>query len=253
MSEPWVAVERAKRMRETWLAVDPTRAEIAAARAKMARARGAHRGRRVLPLAVASAIVFAAVAAFAGVRSGVLRRVLGSMHAAAPEAPAAGTGAPMAGSAARPVTKPTTTTASVPSSEPAAIDPETLPIAMDPAPPAAVRAVGSGSTVATSPATAPSTGGWVAAAEAMRTGDYGAADRAFGDLTASPDARTRDEARLARAQVWVAQGRTAEARRELEQLAVSGATPLVRSRAADMMRSLGSGSPDRAGPGTNTP
>ncbi|HEX8796166.1 MAG TPA: hypothetical protein VF765_34690 [Polyangiaceae bacterium] len=253
MSDPWL-VERARRMRETWLAVEPTGAEIAAARAKMMRAKVARRRRRVVPAAAAFAIVLAAATAFAGVTSGVLRRVLASMHALAPAAPAAVTGAPTAGSAAPAMRAATTAmTASAPPAEPATIDPETLPIATDPVPTAAVRAVGSGSTAPTGSGMTRPTGGWGAAAEALRTGDYATADRAFGDLSASPDARTRDEARLARAQVWVAQGRTAEARRELAQLAASGATPLVRTRAADMMRSLGPGSPDRAGSGTNTP
>jgi hypothetical protein len=70
----------------------------------------------------------------------------------------------------------------------------------------------------------------------MRTGDYPEAERAFGELARSNDPRTRDEARLARAQVLVAEGRSGEARTELTDLARSGATPLVQARAAEALR-----------------
>jgi tetratricopeptide (TPR) repeat protein len=79
---------------------------------------------------------------------------------------------------------------------------------------------------------------WVAAASAMRMGDYEAAERAFNALATNPDAHTRDAARLARAQVWLAQGRRAEALRELQNLARAGATTLVRERAAEALEDL---------------
>jgi len=72
---------------------------------------------------------------------------------------------------------------------------------------------------------------WAAAAEAMRAADYPRAEAAFAQLTLSGDAHTRDAARLARAQVWVAQGRLTEARPELEDLAANGATGALRGRA----------------------
>jgi hypothetical protein len=71
----------------------------------------------------------------------------------------------------------------------------------------------------------------------MRARDYSAAERAFDDLARSDDGRARDAARLARAQVWVTQGRTSEARSELESLAASGTTELVRDKAAALLRS----------------
>jgi hypothetical protein len=76
---------------------------------------------------------------------------------------------------------------------------------------------------------------WVTAASAMRSGDYVAAERAFDALATAPDARTRDSARLARAQVWFAQGRRAEARRELEDLARNSATAIIRNRAREAL------------------
>jgi hypothetical protein len=75
----------------------------------------------------------------------------------------------------------------------------------------------------------------------MRAHDYATAERAFADLATSSDPKTRDEARLARAQVWLAEGRAGAARPELTALASGGATPLVRERAADALRSLGGG------------
>ena len=80
--------------------------------------------------------------------------------------------------------------------------------------------------------------GWVEAAAAMREGDYPRAERAFDVLARSNAPRTRDEARLARAQVWIAEGRSDEARAELEALARSGATALVRERASDSLRNV---------------
>jgi hypothetical protein len=81
---------------------------------------------------------------------------------------------------------------------------------------------------------------WSAAAAALRIGDYAAAERAFDELAGSGDPRTRDEARLARAQVWIAEHRGDKARAELESLAASGATLLVRQRAADALRAMDS-------------
>jgi hypothetical protein len=72
----------------------------------------------------------------------------------------------------------------------------------------------------------------------MRAGDYVGAEAAFNELARSPEASTRDAARLARAQVWIAQGRMAQARPELQSLTVDGATPLVRKRAADALDAL---------------
>jgi hypothetical protein len=73
----------------------------------------------------------------------------------------------------------------------------------------------------------------------MRAHDYPTAERAFAELATSSEPKTRDEARLARAQVWLAEGRTGVARPELTELASRGATSLVRERAAEALRGLG--------------
>jgi hypothetical protein len=76
---------------------------------------------------------------------------------------------------------------------------------------------------------------WARAVEALRRDDFDAADQAFDELRRSPDAPTRDAARLARAQLWIAHGWGAAARPVLEDLAASGATSLVRQRAAEFL------------------
>jgi hypothetical protein len=251
-----VVAERADRVRQAWRAVEPTTGEIRAARARMARTKGARGRRRLVPAVVAVAIVLVAAAAFAGVRTGVLRRLISGTHAVAPEVPATTMGTATAhGAPAPPVAAPSLVTQAPPELD--AVDPESLPLVIDPTPSARMHPAVAPSSDAPSPATSASTtataGGWAAAAEALRAGDYASADRAFGDLAASGDPRTRDEARLARAEVWIAQGRTGDARHALEQLASSGATSLVRTRATDMLRSMRSGSSVRDAPGTNTP
>jgi len=76
---------------------------------------------------------------------------------------------------------------------------------------------------------------WARAAAALREDDFDAADRAFDELGHALDPATRDAARLARAQLWISRGREAAVRPVLEQLAQSGATPLVRQRAAEFL------------------
>jgi hypothetical protein len=106
------------------------------------------------------------------------------------------------------------------SAEPA-IDPSHVPTAPVPEVPAA------------SPTGAASA--WAIAAEAMRNGKIREADRAFADLSLSADPRERDAAKLARAELWMANGHAAEARPLLAELAASGATPLVRKRAQALL------------------
>ncbi len=76
---------------------------------------------------------------------------------------------------------------------------------------------------------------WARAAEALRKDDFDGADRAFNELCGAPDAATRDAARLARAQLWIAHGRGAAVRPVLQNLATTGATALVRERAAEFL------------------
>jgi hypothetical protein len=89
-----------------------------------------------------------------------------------------------------------------------------------------------------SPSAAERAAAWAAAAEAMRAADYGRAETAFAALAESSDPHTRDAARLARAQVWIAQGRLGQARPELQDLALNGATEGLRSRAAAAVERL---------------
>jgi hypothetical protein len=76
---------------------------------------------------------------------------------------------------------------------------------------------------------------WARAASALREDNFDEADRAFDELCKAADPSTRDAARLARAQLWISRGREAAVRPILEQLAESGATPLIRQRAAETL------------------
>jgi hypothetical protein len=127
--------------------------------------------------------------------------------------------------------------APAPAPAPTAASPASAPARV--ATPALASTPESGHHVASTPtAAAPPRSSWTLAATAMRAGDYAAAEAAFSDLASSPDASTRDAARLARAQVWIAQGHASKARGTLEDLSTSGATPLVRKRAADALDTL---------------
>jgi hypothetical protein len=76
---------------------------------------------------------------------------------------------------------------------------------------------------------------WSEAATALRQGDSARADKALSELANSRDAATRDAASLALAELWISQGKTAKARPTLETLAKRGATPLIRSRARELL------------------
>jgi hypothetical protein len=76
---------------------------------------------------------------------------------------------------------------------------------------------------------------WVRAADAQRRDDFAAADSAYGELGESSDAATRDAARLARAQLWMAHGRASQVRSVLVDLASHGATQLVRQTARECL------------------
>ena len=76
---------------------------------------------------------------------------------------------------------------------------------------------------------------WERAAAALREDDFEGADRAFDELAHSANPATRDAARLARVQLWMSRGREREVRSVLEQLAQTGATPLVRRRATELL------------------
>lgn len=76
---------------------------------------------------------------------------------------------------------------------------------------------------------------WQKAASALEQNDHRAAQRALSELEASREATTRDAARLARAELLIAENRISDARPLLERLAESGATPLIRRRAAELL------------------
>jgi hypothetical protein len=76
---------------------------------------------------------------------------------------------------------------------------------------------------------------WVRAADAQRRDDFAAADSAYSELCEAKDPATRDAARLARAQLWIAHGRGAEIRSVLVDLAARGATQLIRQTARECL------------------
>lgn len=80
-----------------------------------------------------------------------------------------------------------------------------------------------------------SSANWSAVAEAMRRGDHGRAQIALERLIQGSTGGTRQSAQLTLAQLWLAQGRTSEARAVLQQLAASGATEFIRHRAAELL------------------
>jgi hypothetical protein len=80
-------------------------------------------------------------------------------------------------------------------------------------------------------------GAWSRAAQALRARDEAEAIRALEELAQSPEATTRDAALLARAQLDVRNGRIDQAVPILRQLASSGATPLIRRRAGEVLSS----------------
>ena len=147
--------------------------------------------------------------------------------APAPTPPRAGASMELATSVAAPLTR---AAVAAPSARPAVA---VVPAAGEPAPGASSMPPAVASPNASSPSSE-----WVVAAAAMRARDYAAAERAFANLATSGDAKTRDEARLALAQVQIADGRASAARAELVELAASGATPFVRKRAGEALTSL---------------
>ena len=264
-----IALERMRRMASSWKSLEPTPREIAAARLRLSR-RVADRGRtRTASTLVVFAIVLVSAAAFAGGRVWRLRLLrLGGKSAAtsvvasppAPPIPATRGPAQVVTSDAPPIdAAPAATSAPASSVAPAGdrsstptVNPPTSPMPSSQRSPTSPRALPPSVSAAAVPA--PTTSGWAIAAEALRVGDYSAAEQAFGELArTSKDAGTRDQARLARAQVWMAQGRAQQARSELERLASDGSTPALRARAADALRTRHGSSLDRGAPGTNSP
>jgi TolA-binding protein len=255
------AVERCRRMAEIWTSLEPSPGEVQRARARFFAARAVRASRRkprIAPVSFALAAILVAAMASAAVRAG-MKYVHGTAprdagegarHGLVPPAPPEAPAAPAAAIEPAP-------SAGIEPAPSAGIAPRyaagvaaTTPHASigvrgrsaevrAPRPTPAIEAPRSdGADPKAAPNAAERAHAWAAAAEAMRAADYGRAETAFAELTGSADPHTRDAARLARAQVWVAQGRLVEARPELEDLAAHGATPALRSRAAAAIERL---------------
>jgi hypothetical protein len=214
------SIERTRRVARIWRSLEPSAEEVSAFQiALAARATQRPQARGTLHAVLAATVLFAAVASAAvgfvanvG-RSTALARARPPVTIAAPHPKASSSG---------PSTRP---------SEEDAVPVDELPLAtpsLAPTRPATRRP--SPSKNADGRSAAP--GAWTDAASAMRDGDYDRAERAFDVLANAPDAATRDSARLARAQLWLAEGRRLEARHALENLANSAGTVFVRERAA---------------------
>jgi hypothetical protein len=239
------SVERTRRIAVTWHASEPTHAELASARVRFAMGATTGRQPRVAPGIVAAAIVLTGAAAFASTRVMAFRAARLAVASAAHDAPQVASNRQAVKPRRAVPSKDKDTATPAPASSDTVVAVEDLPLAPVSAPPVAPQAPPAQSRTAVpeapsavpAPAAKPGSA-WIDAAAALRAGDYARAEEMFGELANAPDARTRDEARLARAQVWLAQGRRSEAQPELEALAVSGSTPLVRQRAAQAISAL---------------
>jgi hypothetical protein len=246
-----LSTEQRRRMARVWETLEPMTPDVAAARARfLVRPRFAPRP-PVSPRVLVLAFVLLSAAAAAAVHVAARRaaaRAETTATSAEPRAPLVAPPVRVTHRSIPPtidepvaaVTEPTTTpippAVTAPGHESAL---EATPIqatALAPVPPTPVSPVeplASSRSSATQAAPSP----WIAAAEALRRGDAAGAEHAFDELSTSPDPVTRDEARLARAQILIAQGRFAAVRAELADLAATGATPLVRRRAAEALSS----------------
>jgi hypothetical protein len=244
------SVERLRRLTATWSSLEPSPAEVSAARARFeARTRARAPARLVARVATAIALLAAVGSAAAQLLArrshpapapSVARALAGTTGLRSPAPP------DLAVSDRRPTPAPGPTLA--PRAEThdraPALSPQATPRRRPP--PLARRATAPAGAPADRRTPQPAAAGesalpvgadgsanlWTVAAAALRAGDHARAERAFARLADAPDAYTRDAARLARAQLWISDGRTASARAELEALAATGATAFIRARAA---------------------
>jgi hypothetical protein len=89
--------------------------------------------------------------------------------------------------------------------------------------------------VASASTTSPE-GPWKRVARALSVSDWTRADQALSELSSTADPATRDAADLARAELRIAHGEGTALRPELARLARSGATALIRKRAARLLQ-----------------
>jgi hypothetical protein len=269
------SVERTRRLAATWRRLAPSSAELSAACARF-ESRTPRRGRaRAAPSALVLAVLLAAAAASGGIQIAASRRSAPAFPTLVGPPPAGvralhPSTVAMPKPALSPAPAPLAALDSI--TIPSATPPHrVVPLALSPHPLAASPALSpspplqsevapllllplpappaSGLPVPPPPpppsdvppavpaaASSPVMPTWTAAAAAMRAGDYARAEEAFTALAATSDAHTRDAARLARAQLWLSEGRVAGARAELESLIATGATALIRQSAADALR-----------------
>jgi hypothetical protein len=263
------SVERTRRLARTWRELEPSAADVAAARARFLarnRARPSRLSFALVAVVLVGAVAFARGRGYSLTRASSPSKTLASSadglaRGARPPGPlleasnsvssvpvptesavAPALSAPVP---AQPVVSPASSAlvrveSARTTSLGALVSPRRAP-SPPPEPPPDKLAVATATPPEATPAKPlPSSTPWIAAAAAMRAGDYPGAERAFDELVASDNPKTRDEARLARAQVWIAQHRLGEARPELDGLSREGLTPLVRQRAADALRTIDS-------------
>ena len=88
------------------------------------------------------------------------------------------------------------------------------------------------------PSLAAGEGPWERVARALADHDIDRADRALAELCRSAEPSVRDAAELARAELWIGNGRGAAFGPALQRLATSGQTPFVRQRAAALLSAM---------------
>lgn len=86
------------------------------------------------------------------------------------------------------------------------------------------------------PAGEPASAAWTHVAEALAAKDFARAEAALQGLAENGDPATRDAAALSRAELWIARGSGLAVRADVERLARVGRTPLIRRRAAELLR-----------------
>jgi hypothetical protein len=246
--------ERRRRIAETWKELQPSPREIAAAQERFARRSPRPRPVRARSGIVALAVLLAGAAAFASARAVGFRALARGAPTALPalnrsdSPPAASENA-----ASSPPALSATPEGADPGPEPTESVARTAVAIHPPSPPTWRQTPPAPSLPVDRPAAVTAPQGWAEAAQALRRGDHAAAERAFDELARSDNLHTRDAARLARAQLWIAQARWSDARPELESLAAAGATALVRDKATALLSSAAMGSAPEPRSGTNLP
>jgi len=77
---------------------------------------------------------------------------------------------------------------------------------------------------------------WRAAEVALAAKDFKSADQAFADLGKRADPPTREAARLARALLWINNGKAGDVQPVVADLAANATTPSVRRRARELLQ-----------------